>query len=384
MRALLCTHHLLHWSGSETVVIELAEALINKGFDVDFYAPFHVPSFVEAELPVGSRFLTSPDEVLIVGYDLVYVQHQTLSRIVPLQPEEALIGQGRPLFVYNHLSRFEPFELPGPFVEVDLADVIWVQSLRTKDEFRLRFQPRFAWTDCVPNPAPHGFERPTVNARQQLLKLLVVSNHLPDELRDAIGILSASGVEVTQIGLPDENRRLRPSDVHSADAVVTIGKTVQYALRARVPVFCYDHFGGPGWLGPDTFAPTAHDNFSGRNSPDRQSAADIVHHLLDGYAAAAAFAVEMPSAHLEQFRLEAYVSRLINQVNAHRRDPRPVAANRRGVPFDLKAGRLRWAHEADLCALIDREYGAALRLQAHVGELGRELRALRRLKGVLS
>jgi len=50
------------------------------------------------------------------------------------------------------------------------------------------------------------------------------------------------------------------------DLVITIGKTVNYCLALGVPVYCYDWFGGSGYLNPGNFAINKRHNFSGRDS----------------------------------------------------------------------------------------------------------------------
>lgn len=358
MRALICTHHLNYWSGSELVALEIAEALRDRGVGVDLYCPWPDEKFVSTWLTdLGGRLLTTPAEVSLHGYDLVYVQHQTVSRLMTGANAEAAFAPSRPLFVYNHLSTQEPFELPGPFLEVDIADVIWTQSPRTLEVYRARFHPRFAEAECVPNPAPAGFALSAPPGRpRKLRRLLSVSNHLPEELAAAFDILRAAGVEVTRFGNPDGNRRLTAADVFGHDAVVTIGKSVQYALRSRKPVFCYDHFGGPGWLDADSFPETARRNFSGLNAPDRRSAEDLAGLLRDGFARAAGFAARMDDALLAPYRLEDHIDRLVSRVAAHRAASAPLVVERDG-PCDRPAVMARWAHEADIYGLIDREYG---------------------------
>ena len=116
------------------------------------------------------------------------------------------------------------------------------------------------------NAAPARYARPAGAPRQALRKLILVSNHLPHEVKEAAVLLRARGIDVKRWGRGGDvrNMRLLPKHLDDVDAVVSIGKTVQYALRSRVPVFVYDRFGGPGWLTPDNFDRCAHANFSGR------------------------------------------------------------------------------------------------------------------------
>ena len=48
------------------------------------------------------------------------------------------------------------------------------------------------------------------------------------------------------------------------DVVITIGRTFQQCLCLGIPVYCYDHFGGPGYITKDNIDFNEYYNFSGR------------------------------------------------------------------------------------------------------------------------
>ena len=48
------------------------------------------------------------------------------------------------------------------------------------------------------------------------------------------------------------------------DVVITIGRTVQMGLVMGIPVYCYDHFGGPGYITTENIDFNEFYNFSGR------------------------------------------------------------------------------------------------------------------------
>lgn len=48
------------------------------------------------------------------------------------------------------------------------------------------------------------------------------------------------------------------------DVVITIGRTVQQCMCLGIPVYCYDHFGGPGYITLDNIEFNERMNFSGR------------------------------------------------------------------------------------------------------------------------
>ena len=100
---------------------------------------------------------------------------------------------------------------------------------------------------------------------------------------------------VTHLGSGGVVALVSPAHVDAADAVITIGKTVQYALAAACPVFCYDIHGGPGWLTQRNLGTARRHNFSGRPFA-RMDAAAIARQVLDGYAGALAEASTLGSA----------------------------------------------------------------------------------------
>jgi hypothetical protein len=64
--------------------------------------------------------------------------------------------------------------------------------------------------------------------------------------------------------------------------VVTIGKTVPYCLALKIPVYCYDHFGGPGWLHEENLDLASQNNFSGRGFSGKTPQA-IALEIAEGY-----------------------------------------------------------------------------------------------------
>jgi hypothetical protein len=280
MKVLLLTHHLANWSGSELVAVELAEELQSSGHEVDIFASHFDDQFIAMLRESSGRFHTSIDDLpLLSQYDIVYCQHSMLGRIYSRQPDDIILGEKRPFIIYNHLSPYERFEKPAGLSEALMADLILANSPETANAIRA-FGEAFATVTVMPNPAPKSFAHIWRQREPDRLKrLLVVSNHLPREASEAIDLLMSSGVDVRHIGLQKEARRLLPEDIFDADAVMTIGKTVQYALRAGCPTYIYDHFAGPGWLTADNFDVAESVNFSGRDSRKHKTAQQIVEEL---------------------------------------------------------------------------------------------------------
>ena len=55
-----------------------------------------------------------------------------------------------------------------------------------------------------------------------------------------------------------------------------------YCFALKVPVYCYDHFGGPGWLSADNLDLAGQKNFSGRGFA-RKTSEVIAQEIVNGY-----------------------------------------------------------------------------------------------------
>ena len=373
-QALVLTHHLSALGGSELVAIEVANALANHGAAVTIHAPFFDPEFLKNVFRDRVEFVEAAADIMLPDFDLVYSHHQVLSGLIVAQ-FASLHGAGKlPYIVCNHLSGHEPFEFPGPYIEAEVADEIWCNSAETKRTLA-RFGKRFEDARIVPNPAPAGFMAEPAPGTG-LKKILSVSNHLPIEMAEALEIIAGQGIAVERIGRPNHARRVMPSDIKGADALISIGKSVQYALIAHRAVYCYDWFGGPGWLTADTFAAAADHNFSGRCSRSARSAQQITDEILTGFEGARAFTAALNDADLQDYLWPRHIGPLLDRV----RDADGAVGGRLRCAVDGMSGSevpKHWQHEVDLYGLIDREYGNSIRHQARAKTLAAQIVKLR-------
>ncbi|MEI6727850.1 MAG: hypothetical protein WCN81_16730, partial [Actinomycetes bacterium] len=283
------------------------------------------------------------DEASLSGLhvELAWIHHQVL-------PAQLLSGTRatRPTFVFGHMSPFEPLELPFlADTEARLADVVVANSEETADMLRL-FGPTDLPVVVLGNPAPDSFWAASGSRPEALRRLLFVTNHMPDELRIAMSGLKTKGLDVEHIGWSGRIALVTPEEIAAADAVVTIGKTAQYALAVGRPVFCYDVHGGPGWLSPENLSLARIHNFSGRPY-GRMSAEDIVGAILDGYQQADADVGPVREA-VSDLTWSHGLDSVFASMPRSRRDRRPLtdAEKRRAKAYFLVAGRAALAHHA--------------------------------------
>lgn len=333
-RILITTNHLREVRGSELVTLELAEEFLHRGWHVDVYTNLFLPPMADrfaALEGIGTgtfRVADDPYEDFGLDYDLIWIQHSLLPPSVIRRLAER---ESRAAVVWHHMSASAEIELPVlADIEVELSDLGTYVSPRT-----LELQQRFGMTGpslIFANPVPRRFVEFDGIVGDVVQRLAVISNHPPQEVLKAAALLAPRGVEVDVIGEATQVREITPELLGEYDAIVTIGKTVQYALCIGVPVYVYDHFGGDGWLTDENFAAESNENFSGRATRRQLDAEAIAAEIIGGYQSARRFAIERRPEHRDTFS----VRRRIDAVLEHPwvADPAPKRLS--------EAQSLRW------------------------------------------
>jgi len=337
MKILLTQAHLIRYQGSEIVTLELAEYFAGEGAEVLVvtHAIGH-PASDGLQGMAGVTLLQLDDPALEENLrdrlpDLAWVHHSML-------PMAVLEHAERIVFVFHHMSSILAAEFSmAAALETELATAVLFESPKSRD-----VHVATGIYDDLPaerlqvmgNPASPGFA--AQRRGDGTGRILVVSNHIAPEVREAVDSLR-DDFEVTLVGsqrdLGAEPQRVTPDLIASADAVVTIGKTVQYSMVVGTPVYVYDQFGGPGWLDQDNLEQTAYENFSGRGFASK-SAAEIAAEIRDGLAEARVRADELRILALRRYELSARIETLLEYIEAHRRDVAPID-RRRARAHDL-------------------------------------------------
>lgn len=311
--ALVACSRLVDFAGSEIVTLEVAQALALQGVDVTLAALEIGPPFEQDLIMSCIRYIDLSKAGLPTRhYDLLWVSHNVVAyQLIARERIQVTTA------IYSSLSHFEPLEAP-PVGLLRFSRYL-VNSEENLGYFQARY-PAYASTLAVlPNAAPHAFLNAyNATAPGMLRSLAVVSNHVPKEIAEAIGLLRAEGLRIEVIGVQGTPMRVTPTLLHDFDAVVTIGKTVQYCLATGTPVFCYDRFGGPGWINAENVAPAARMNFSGRCTALKQTPQALRDAIVDGFGAAFSQREGLRAIALERFNLE---RNLLAEVEAASRTP---------------------------------------------------------------
>jgi len=279
--ALVIASRLHEYAGAQLVMADLARTLGARGVRVTVAAIDVNRDFAEgfSEFQDAVEMASDPTPLLGRRFDLVYAHNWMAWGIALLECDVRFR-----FLVLASLSRFSGTEaLWGITDDADTLHFVSPRALRDARESLGDRPPRTMVTNNPLPPEWFGPLRPPRPAR--LSRIAIVSNHVPPEDSEAAALLREAGITVEEIGKGGTPRLVTPELIDGVDAVVTIGHTVQKALSRGVPAFCYDHYGGPGYILPGNAEQAADDTFSGRGSSIR-GGAEIAGMIREGFAEA--------------------------------------------------------------------------------------------------
>lgn len=308
LKALIATNHLVDFGGSELIVFEFADFLLQKGYSVCVFANFSsdpMKSMLGKKL--GLMVETDPSKIYPFNYNFVYFQHQVAGLFNYNKSENDLIDS---VFIFGRLSRRSFLESGGWVHDNVLGNRTIANSVLTA--LHLKESKLNHGVGVFHNAAPSHFLAPPRKFPEKPERILIVTNHEDESLLQAVKILKSTSKNVLHIGKHgDVYRQVTPCDIKSADLVVSIGKTVQYALVARTPVFVYDHFGGPGYLNEDNFKKVALYSFSGRCCERKLTGDEIFKSIQSEYKIGVDFCLKFPNEILKGYVLDPYLEELL-------------------------------------------------------------------------
>lgn len=308
-RVLLSVQALVDIAGSELNVLSIAKEFTRMGYEVEI-ATFRYEDPIKSIMYKHNFNVKniSVEKLDHSEYDLIWAHHfPTIYNILI----EKNIRANK--IIFSSLSPFEPLEVPPLFVN-DL-NLCLANSYETKDQL-IRENVESDLIYVFPNYAPSEFLEQSYKQRENLKKICIISNHVADELLAAKQLLNSNSIEVDIFGLNHIQEVVTPSLLLNYDAVISIGKTIQFALVMGMPVYCYDIHGGPGWLNNENYNTAKFFNFSGRGFNRHLSPNDIVQELMEGFSSAVEFFSKIKESAKDEFDLTKNLQDLITKIDS--------------------------------------------------------------------
>ncbi|MFJ4289062.1 glycosyltransferase [Cupriavidus sp. NPDC089707] len=316
--AVISNSRLVELAGSEISTMEIAEVLTELGVSVTI-AAFEISESYRLELARRGYYyidLSEPTELKPTYFDLAWLHHTTTYYSL----FSLSIQAGRVIF--SSLSYFEPIESPP--LEVFPVDAFLVNSEEGLEKFEQLYEEYARRCRVFSNAAPAEYWDAFVENNDKTLRsVAVISNHVAPEVSHLGEILAAEGVAVSFYGIESRPRKITADVLKEYDAVITIGKTVQYCLAAGIPVFCYDRFAGPGWITLENFEAARKANFSGRSHPSKRPAGLLYTEFLKGFDNAIAQRCQLRDIGKQYFVLRENLITLLTELERTDRNQRP-------------------------------------------------------------
>lgn len=278
-RALIATHHLIGYAGSEVLTLELAIELRSMGWEVSVAALLTGEPMTLEFKKHGFRIvdlLREPSAVEGLKFDLAWIHHApVLYELFLVQRIEA------GTVVFSSLSHFEPLEAVPQYR--DKVGLLLAHSIENGNHIKKELGLDSSQLVIFPNAVPGDYWDSRKKIHSPVARhVAIISNHPPSEVLEATALLKKQGMAITHIGVGGTPVLMSPGLLLNYDVVITIGKTVPYCFALKVPVYCYDHFGGPGWLSEENFVLASQNNFSGRGFFKR-TPETIADEIVKGY-----------------------------------------------------------------------------------------------------
>lgn len=322
-RALIVTSSLRQLHGSPLVALDIGRALAGAGVVVDIFAFDLGPPLETLASEAGLRCfgLGSPiEQVHGATYDLVWGQHWPAYAFAFLE-----LDVRTRYFALASLSSFEPLETVS--VLSSEADVVAFNSRSTRLESLAAIDAGLRAPTVVTRNAlpPEWFTTPATPFSRDIIPrtVAVVSNHVPAELREAAPLLTRHGIKIQFVGQEDEQHLVDIEFIDRFDLIVSIGHTVQKGLARGRPVFCYDRFGGPGYINETNLDTAEAGNFSGRDHPVSRTPEEIRSEIIGGYHRAAILCDALREESSRRYRLDQVLADTLDAI-AEAAPPRPV------------------------------------------------------------
>ena len=310
MKILVTVAFMDGYHGSAMHVRDLAGFFKNRGDNVRVAAIFITHEWKKIYAAMGIPVSVLQDVPLEEEYDIVFIYHYPTAGLLlqqGLRCRKLVIGS------LSWIGRMETFPLYW-----QAASLLTTMSARTAEAHSAKYSIPLNKIYVFENPIPDEFAKYKLSRTLPVdcpQKIAVVSNHVPAELKQLPKYLPDS-VEVTYYGTgSDHYVEMKPPVLAEYDVVITIGKTIQYAMGLGICAYEYDWNGGCGYITPLNMDVEAKQNFSGNLTRRKISAEAMAAELLTAYAQCRSQLEVLKNMACARFLLSNSVYRLLQRID---------------------------------------------------------------------
>ena len=274
-KILLTNFNIVNLTGSEIDTITIAEYFINKGYEVDIFTLKKGKPIIDLVNPKIRVIVPNEDNMLYDKYDIIWSRHWALLDYILFYKK---INANHVL--YMSLSWFNSYEaFPDYYKDLSLIGTISNEILlKLKEELGKDSEKIYLF----PNYVPTNYCKYAIKKPEKISKICIVSNHIPDELKEFIKMYKKSFI-IDVYGFNYKIAYVDDKLLNKYDVVISIGKTIYYTTAMGIPSYCYDYLGGYGYITKDNINEAFKYNFSGRGFDQKKSPEEIYNELVKNF-----------------------------------------------------------------------------------------------------
>lgn len=311
-KILLTNFNIINYSGSEIDTITVADYFVNSGYEVDIFTLKKGTPLID-KVNKNVRIVTIEEKDLLGDmYEIIWGHHY------PLLDYILFTLKIKSNFVfYISLSSFEPYEaLPEYYNDLSLIGAI-------SEEVKNKLICEGCDSEKIvlfPNYATKEHFDVNIKKLKEIKKICIVSNHVPDELKEFRNICEKEDIKVDIYGNGFISKYVNSEVLNEYDVVISIGKTVYYAMAMGKPVYCYDYFGGYGYINKDNVEEAYKCNFSGRGFGKKKASVEILSEIKDGFSMAQKDLMQLKEFSYDNFNFENNMDKLLIKIRKNKID----------------------------------------------------------------
>lgn len=274
-KVLLTNFSITNYTGSELDTITMANYFLNIDYDVTIFTlEYGNPLLRNVKKKIKLIDYDNID-LLEKHYDLIWAHHYPLL--------DYLLLKKRVKADYIHyvsLSAYMGYEaFPAYYEDLNYVSILSEEAkeIVAKEGYNTKNINVFT------NYSYKSYFDKSIPARKKLRKICIISNHLPNEMLDFKNIAQKNSLKVDIYGMGYNYKKVDDKLLLKYDLVISIGKTINYAISLGIPCYCYDHFGGDGYIKIDNIKKLYEYNFSGRYSNVKKTGSDLYKDIVDNY-----------------------------------------------------------------------------------------------------
>lgn len=279
-RVLMTNFQCCRYTGSELHCLSIAKEFIKHDYEVTMFV-------VKKALPMAKVFedlaVTVCEKIEELPenkeYDVFFAQHYPVA--------DYLVDN------YNFTCRYFVISILSSFIDIEHFTKNWEKSdltlfvsdiaknSRLKDVLEYPLEKVMLFPNYATSEFFNAYEE---NKKYKLKRIAVVSNHVPQECLKIKQLARENEISVDFFGIEFSAVEVNPEFLKNYDLVISIGKTVQYCMAQGIPIYCYDVFGGSGYINNENFDSNMKCTFSGKGDYSIQrNAPELFYDIVNNY-----------------------------------------------------------------------------------------------------